>query len=153
HAPNVIPATNAVEFPHAAALRLGSSTSSLQTEVDRAPADGSSVQGRRGFDLDRALQTYPMENGRIDVQAEELDRVELHLSATSGNQYSGYLRTASGLKPLPIGSHLNTSTGAFTWMPGVGFYGVYDLVFVRWIDGVASARQDVRITLNAQGSN
>jgi hypothetical protein len=38
-------------------------------------------------------------------------------------------------------------------MPGVGFFGAYDFVFVRWNDGVATARQDVRITLNARGSN
>jgi len=153
HASNVIPATNATDFPRAAALRIGSSLSSLLAEVDRAPPDLSAVQGRRGFDLDRALQIYPVENGRIDVQAEELDRVELHLSPTSGNQYAGYLRTASGLTPLPIGSRLDASTGEFTWMPGVGFYGAYDFVFVRWTNGVATARQDVRVTLNARGSN
>jgi len=38
-------------------------------------------------------------------------------------------------------------------MPGVGFYGAYDLTFVRWSGGRAVARQDVRITLNAKGSN
>jgi hypothetical protein len=38
-------------------------------------------------------------------------------------------------------------------MPGVGFYGTYDLTFVRWSGGRAVARQDVRITLNAKGSN
>jgi hypothetical protein len=153
HASNVIAGTNVVEVPHAAALRIDSSRSSLLAEVDRAPADLSTVLGRRGFDLERALQAYPADDGRIDVQAEELDRIELHLSATSGNEYSGYLRTTSGLMPLPVGSHLDASTGAFTWMPGVGFYGAYDLVFVRWTNGVAAARQDVRITLNAQGSN
>ena len=38
-------------------------------------------------------------------------------------------------------------------MPGVGFYGTYDLTFVRWSGGRALARQDVRVTLNAKGSN
>jgi hypothetical protein len=38
-------------------------------------------------------------------------------------------------------------------MPGVGFYGAYDLTFVRWSNGRAIARQDARITLNAKGSN
>jgi hypothetical protein len=153
HASNVIAGTNVVDIPYAAALRIGPSTSALLAEVDRAPTDDATIQGRRGFDLDRAPQAYPLESGRIDVQAEELDRVELHLSASYGNHYSGYLRTSAGLMPLPIGSHLDASTGEFTWMPGVGFNGVYDFVFVRWTNGVAAARQDVRVTLNARGSN
>lgn len=150
---NVITASNVLEAPHGAALRIGASRSALLAEADRATPDLTTIQGRRGFDLERALQAYPAVGDRIDVQAEELDRVELHLSATSVNQYTGYLRAAGRLAPLPIGSHLDTSTGEFTWMPGVGFYGVYDFVFVRWTNGVAAARQDVRITLNAKGSN
>jgi hypothetical protein len=38
-------------------------------------------------------------------------------------------------------------------MPGVAFYGNYDLVFVRWSAGRPVARQDVRVILNAKGSN
>jgi hypothetical protein len=57
------------------------------------------------------------------------------------------------LTPLPIGSSLNAATGAFTWIPGVGFVGTYDLVFVRWSGGQAVARQEVRIVLNPKGSN
>jgi hypothetical protein len=38
-------------------------------------------------------------------------------------------------------------------MPGVGFVGGYDLVFVRWSGGRAVARQDVRVVLNPKGSN
>ena len=38
-------------------------------------------------------------------------------------------------------------------MPGVGFYGTYNLTFVRWNGANAVARQDVRITLSAKGSN
>jgi hypothetical protein len=150
---NVIAASNVLAVPHGAALQMGASRSALAAEANRAVPDLTTVQGRRGFDLERALRAYPVEDGRVDVQAEELDRVELHLSATSGDEYTGYLRAAGGLTPLPVGSHLDTSTGEFTWMPGVGFYGVYDFVFVRWNNGVAAARQDVRITLNAKGSN
>jgi hypothetical protein len=121
--------------------------------VAAAPLDFGAVQGRRGYDLNSAPHTYTPSSGHINVQAEELDRIELRLSDTSSHQYTGYLHTSSGLRPLPVGSTLNASTGAFTWMPGVGFYGAYDLTFVRWSSGHAVARQDVRITLNAKGSN
>ena len=148
----VIAANGTLDVPAAAAARIAS-PQMLDSEVAAAPADLGSVPGRRGYDLDSALQTYTPSSGRIDVQAEELDRIELHLSRTSNHHYSGYLHTPSGLRPLPVGSTLNASTGAFTWTPGVGFYGSYDLTFVRWGGGHAVARQDVRITLNAQGSN
>ena len=87
------------------------------------------------------------------MQAEELDRIELELAGAPGQTYTGSLRVGDGLAPLPIGSNLNPSTGAFTWMPGVGFVGTYDLVFVRQEAGRAIARQDVRIVLNPMRSH
>jgi hypothetical protein len=148
----VIAAPTTLDIPTTAAARL-SSSGALDAEIAAAPADLSPIQGRRGFDLERALQTYEASSGRIDVQAEELDRIELHLSGTSDHQYSGYLHTPAGLRPLPVGSSLNASTGEFTWMPGVGFYGAYDITFVDWRGDRPVSRQDVRITLNAKGSN
>ena len=38
----------------------------------------------------------------------------------------------------------------FTWQPGPGFVGAYDLMFVRPDGGT---RQDVRVVLNPKGSN
>ena len=35
------------------------------------------------------------------------------------------------LRPLPIGSTLDTEKGIFYWLPGPGFMGEYELVFVR----------------------
>jgi hypothetical protein len=85
----------------------------------------------------------------ITIRSEELDRVELQLEGIEGlsrrveGTLTGYLRVAGGLAPLPIGSHLDTSTGTFTWQPGVGFVGAYDFVL---------GGRDVRIVLNAKGS-
>src|SRR5262249_11352893 len=61
-APNVIQGT-AVDMPREPAIRAGS-PSSLLADVDRVPQDATTIQGRRGFDLDRALQAYPVRNGR-----------------------------------------------------------------------------------------
>ena len=52
---------------------------------------------------------------------------------------------------MPVGSQLDATTGVFTWAPGVGFVGAYDLVFVRWDGAAAVARHEVRIILAAEG--
>ena len=124
----------------------------LTAEIDAAPADLASIRGRRGFDLATPLSRYVASAGRITVQGEEVDRLELQLAHGHG-EYAGYLRSAAGVMPLPIGSHLDAAAGAFTWAPGAGFIGSYDLVFVRWSGGRAVARQEVRIVLNPKGSN
>ena len=108
------------------------------------------MTGRRGFDLNAPYRDYlPDASGRVTVQAEELDRIELLMTGYT----EGYLRYRGEVRPLPFGSHLDPATGTFTWMPGVGFVGPYDLVFVRWNGGRAVARQEVRIVLNPKGSN
>ena len=83
------------------------------------------------------------------IRSEEVSRVELQLGP---GRYEGYLRTSEGLAALPIGSRLDPDTGVFTWAPGVGFVGAYDLVFVRHDGDEAVARREVRIILAPKGS-
>jgi len=56
------------------------------------------------------------------------------------------------LLPLPAGSRLDPATGVFTWSPGVGFIGTYDLLFVRLMRGLPVARRLVRIQLEPKSS-
>jgi len=44
--------------------------------------------------------------------------------------YAGYMLVGEELRPLPIGSTLDPFIGTFSWMPGPGFVGAYDLMFV-----------------------
>jgi hypothetical protein len=147
---NVIVNSAALAMPRAAALR-GGSPRALADEIAAAAADPRPIAGRRGYDAATPFRRYGVAGGPITVQAEELDRVELRLGGGQG--LTGYMRTGNSLAPLPIGSALTASTGVFTWQPGVGFVGPYDLVFVRWAGGRALSRQDVRVVLNAKGSN
>ena len=102
----------------------------------------TSLQGRRGFDLEGPFRTYQYDaDGLAVVQAEELDRIELRTDASEG-----YLTTASGVQPLPFGARLDAN-GVFTWQPGVAFLGTYDFVFV----GAAGAKR-VRVVLNPKGT-
>jgi hypothetical protein len=117
---------------------------SLVDEVNAAPLEGQPIMGRRSFDLAAPLQSYAAASGQARLPSEELDRIELQLG---GAGYTGYLRVNGDLAPLPIGSRLDRATGVFTWGAGIGFLGDYDLVFVRWADGRAVGRQEIRITL------
>ena len=106
---------------------------------------------------DRVVADITRQGGRaVAVQAhvasgEEIDRFELWLGDRSGERYTGHVRVGEELAPLPIGSQLDAATGQFTWAPGVGFVGSYDLVFVRWAGTRPVARHEVRIILAPKG--
>ena len=135
----------------------GSLTSAVEaTLTSDAPSpesralDRNVLRGRQGWDLNAPLRPFtPDASGRTIVRSEEVSRVELRLGS---GPHEGYLRTSDGLAALPIGSHLDATTGVFTWAPGVGFVGAYDFVFIRHAGERAVARQDVRIVLGPKGS-
>jgi hypothetical protein len=138
-----------------AALAEASTLAAEPGGLPEAPLESVAITGRRGFGFDAPLRRFrPDAAGRVTVQGEEVDRIELHLAgpATEG-RYAGYLRAGGALTPLPIGSSLEPATGDFTWQPGVAFVGPYDFVFVRSSDGHAVARQEVRIVLNPKASD
>jgi hypothetical protein len=45
------------------------------------------------------------------------------------SRYEGYLIVGDELRPLPIGSTLDAIMGIFSWQPGPGFLGDYQLAF------------------------
>jgi len=128
---------------------LSLQTLTLDAELDQASRERVPLLARRGYATDTPMRRYPADaSGRVTLQAEELDRIELE----TGGATAGYMLSGSALRPLPIGSQLDPATGTFVWQPGVGFVGTYDLAFVRHRNGRV-VRQDVRIVLNPKGSN
>ena len=122
-------------------------------DVASALQDDRPVLGRRGWDLAGPWRSYAVgRDGRAVVRGEEIDRFELWLGAQGGERYTGHLRMGDRLGALPAGSQLDAASGWFTWAPGVGFVGVYDLVFVRWVGDRAVTRRDVRVILHPKGS-
>jgi hypothetical protein len=122
---NVTTGRSAMRVPSQAVVARGD----IVRTVVNAP-----LQGRRGFDLKQPFETLtPDARGRITLSGSLMDRFEVHTASTTG-----YLRTASGLGALPIGSHLATD-GTFTWQPGVAFIGSYDFVF-ETADGLRELR-------------
>jgi hypothetical protein len=117
-----------------------------------APRDDAPVLARRGWDLEGPWRWYGVGRaGRAVIRGEEIDRFELALGEHAGVHYTGHLRVGDELAALPVGSQLDATTGRFTWAPGVGFVGTYDLVFVRWAGTRAVARHEVRVILAPKG--
>jgi len=86
------------------------------------------VRARTGFDLQTPYDEIETNGAGIRrVQIPELGRLELYLGPVD----IGYLVANGTLRDLPEGSHLDTTTGLFTWMPGPGYLGTYRLTFVR----------------------
>jgi hypothetical protein len=133
-----------------AASEGGALTASSEA-LAAAPVAGNAVVGRLGWDPAAPWRAFVVNSsGRVVVRSEEVSRLELHL--TGPGRSEGYLRVGDALTALPVGSQLDASTGVFTWQPGVGFVGSYDLVFVRRDGPRVIARQDVRVILQAKGS-
>ncbi len=123
--------------------------------LDRSPHRRTARLGAR---TRRGARPTSARSGRAIVRGEEVDRFELALgdlaerAARSGAP--AYLHGYSAGDRLgPAGRIASGSRhGAFTWSPGVGFVGTYDLVFVREPNGAPCATQEVRFILGAEGS-
>ena len=127
------------------AVTAASSSARAAADLGDLPLDTSSIAGRRGWDLEAPYEVFAASpSGVIVVRSEEVNRVELQLGEGA---HTGYLRTPNGLSPLPTGSRIDPATNTFTWAPGVGFVGRYDLIFVRSIGDRAVSRRVVRVIL------
>jgi len=81
------------------------------------------------------LRYRPDEEGRLkihtdgpqQIEIEELERIEMKFSGSSGHRYIGWGKNKS--QSLPIGSTLDKEKGIFYWMPGPGFLGTHTLHF------------------------
>jgi hypothetical protein len=138
--------TSSVTAPSVTALHASSAATAA------ASVEPMSIFGRRGWGPEAQWRGLNVDaNNRAVIRGEEVDRFELWFG-DGGGSYTGYLRAGRELAPLPIGSQLDASAGIFTWAPGVGFVGSYDLVFLRWINGQPAGRKDVRVILAPKGS-
>jgi hypothetical protein len=120
--------------------------------VETLPTDTGGLSVRRGAAPDAPVTDVgPDATGGSSLTIEELEPVTFTIGGSAAGDYTGYLRGADGLTRLPLGSRFDAATRQFTWHPGPGFVGRYDLVFVRSLDGKPVAERDVTITVLPKG--
>jgi hypothetical protein len=142
-----VAAPTAASRAAAAAPKLG------PLPVGTLPSDTSRLLVRVGGAATAPVQTVaPGANGAFALTLDELEPVSVTLDDAASGTYTAYLRGVDGLDPLPLGAQFDATARQFTWHPGPGFVGQYDLVFVRSAAGHPVAQVDVTITLLATGA-
>ena len=143
--------SSAVETATVAAASSSAMGETVEAVEEVAP-DYSAVHVRRAASDDKSSElVFPEWTGEIRVRAHETEQVEVQLgNQFDGSQatYEGYVAMNGRMRPLPVGSTLNPTTGVFTWQPGPGFLGRYRFVFLRITPDGFKTRipVDVRIT-------
>jgi hypothetical protein len=129
----------------------GASIGESVETVTSVPAEYAFVSVKKVASDDPTPQlVFPEWTGAISVHTQETEQVEVKLANQfdgGGGQYEGYVVTGEKLRPLPVGSSLNTATGDFKWQPGPGFVGSYEFVFIRTLEGGFKTRIPDNITI------
>ncbi len=99
------------------------------------PADGG-LELLKGFSRDREPEVLPGDrHSQVTVIGiKEGERMELRLNDPSGvrRRYDGFMMVGDVLGALPAGSSMDEPEGVFYWLPGPGFIGDYELVFIGY---------------------
>lgn len=66
----------------------------------------------------------------ITMEIKECQRIEVDLGSGDSIGYAGFMVVSGRLRPLPVGSFLDTLRGVFYWQAGGGFIGNYQFVFI-----------------------
>ncbi len=109
--------------------------STFDIDISQIPVDYfQPVQVKKGYNRDIDPQIlYPDGSGNITIEINELERIEIYLASVFESLFTeryGYQLIGDRLKALPIGSSFNVQEGVFSWQPGPGFLGVYELKFI-----------------------
>jgi len=134
---------------------LGTGMKNQMVNLDRSlsfehaiklPTRFNPVRVRSGPRRDAEPEITEVDNyGVINIEIREVERVRIYFG--EGADYMGYLIVGEELRPLPIGSTLNAEEGTFSWQPGAGFIGEYDLVFIKKDATGAKTKIKTRITI------
>ena len=115
--------------------------------LEPMPPAAGPVLGRGGYDVTAPFfDIAPDAKGTRRVHVAPSDRMELKFGAVVD---AGYLVANGETRALPVGSHLDPSSGTFTWVPPVGYFGTYTLAFVvngGRVDVNVSVRPDAPVT-------
>ncbi len=129
-------------------------------QIAGMPVDNSEpIQFKIGFDKNGTTQTKKPgvreEKTSLNIRENEMLTLYLGKSLTNCQQieykyieFIGFMISGQQLKPLPIGSTLDFKNGIFYWLPGPGFAGEYQFVFITKSEGGTLQKKNVNVTIH-----
>ena len=102
------------------------------SQLSQFPIDsGSPILMKKGFAKNQPFaKIHAHESGNYILEIAELETLEIVFPGLC-RVYSGFMEVGDLLKPLPVGSTLDSENNKFLWSPGPGFVGEYSLVFME----------------------
>jgi hypothetical protein len=97
-------------------------------------------------DDDRVLGAKLLDRFELNLEARRSTPAALEIGQACAARYEGYLVVDGEMRPLPAGAALE-ERGVFTWQPGAGFNGTYELLFLRTECSGARERLPVRVAV------
>jgi photosystem II stability/assembly factor-like uncharacterized protein len=119
------------------------------SQIEHIPVnDSGSIKVKRGLNCNRLPKIVNInEKGIFNIKIKELERIEVEFSSESP-RIEGYTIVGDQLRPLPIGSTLETKTGNFYWQPGPGFIGDYHFVFIKTVKDGKISKNNIIVRLD-----
>jgi hypothetical protein len=123
-------------------VSVGSNESfGLREELLKIPSSQyGSLFIQRGYNRqDKPIRIDSGKDNLFKINIKELDRIVIYLRPdpqelwgdnTLSGFYRGYLLSSSKIRPLPAGSFLDNRRGIFYWLPGPGYLGNFNLLFI-----------------------
>jgi hypothetical protein len=132
---------------------------SLPPCLDENPRRNYPIKVLKGYNTNvHPQKIHPDKNGFITLEIKELERVEIHLKRNEEfawgmghgawwGSWRGYQVIGKQLRPLPPGSFLDAEQGIFCWLPGPGFVGYYQLVFIEKSKSIQIGKQNINVII------
>jgi len=87
------------------------------------------------------------DEGKPTSRRDRIEGKSMDMEGEMDVRCAGYLVIGEELRPLPIGSTLDAQRGVFSWLPGPGFLGEYELVFIAKDAFGVQRRIPVQVTI------
>jgi hypothetical protein len=105
---------------------------------------------KRGFNENTEYRSvFPDEAGMNRFKIKTGERIEIKVSENKYSEITGYIvLNKDTLGPLPIGSTLDKKNKTFYWIPGPGFMGKYECLFIEKGKNGEMSKRKIAIEVN-----